>query len=126
MELQEIFKEVRDFRVEKRTDHYLNGILVISLCAVLSGAEDYEETAKYGRQKEEFLRQFLELPTGIPSHDTFNRMFRLTDVSAFQSCLVRWSSQIISTLTDDYQMNLDGKVLRVTGKKEENISFMLG
>lgn len=124
MELREIFKEVPDFRVEKRTDHYLNEILVISLCAVLSGAEDYEEIAEYGRQKEEFLRQFLELPNGIPSHDTFNRVFRLMDVSAFQSCLVRWSSQIISTLTEDYQVNIDGKVLRATGKKGKKTSAL--
>ncbi|MCL4163957.1 UNVERIFIED_CONTAM: hypothetical protein GTU68_057279 [Idotea baltica] len=116
MNLREIFEEVPDFRVVGRTDHYLSEILVISLCAVLSGAEDFEEIAEYGRQKEEFLSQFLVLPNGIPSHDTFNRVFRFMDQASFQSCLVKWSREIVSNLAH-YQVNIDGKVLRATGKK---------
>ena len=73
MELREIFAEVPDFRVAGRTDHILSEILVISLCAVISGADDFEEIAEYGRQKEAFLWRFLSLPSGIPSHDTFNK-----------------------------------------------------
>jgi predicted transposase YbfD/YdcC len=116
MKLQEIFEGVPDFRVAGRTDHYLSEILVISLCAVLSGAEDFEDIAEYGRQKKDFLFQFLELPNGIPSHDTFNRVFRLMDKASFQACLVRWSREIVSEL-EHYQVNIDGKVLRATGKK---------
>jgi hypothetical protein len=58
MELREIFAEVPDFRVKGRTDHILSEILVISLCAVISGAYDLEEIAEYGSQKEGFLRGF--------------------------------------------------------------------
>ncbi len=82
----------------------------------MSGAEDFEEIAEYGRQKEDFLRQFLVLPNGIPSHDTFNRVFRYLDVSAFETCLVKWSKEIIDQLTD-YQVTIDGKVLRATGEQ---------
>lgn len=116
MELREIFSEVPDFRVAGRTDHLLSEILVISLCAVISGADDFEEIAEYGRQKEEFLRGFLSLPSGIPSHDTFNRVFRFMDHKSFESCLKKWSYQIIEQL-EDYQVNIDGKVLRATGKR---------
>jgi len=79
MQLTEIFEEVPDFRVLGRTSYKLSEILIISLCAVLGGAEDYEEISEYGRQKEEFLRTFLELEHGIPSHDTFTRVFRFLD-----------------------------------------------
>lgn len=116
MELREIFAKVPDFRVIGRTDHILSEILVISLCGVLSGADDFEEIAEYGRQKEEFLRGFLSLPNGIPSHDTFNRVFRLMNQQSFEACLKKWSHEIIDKLKD-YQVNIDGKVLRATGKR---------
>lgn len=116
MKLAEIFKEVPDFRVKGRTDHLLNEILVMSLCAVLSGAEDFEEIAEYGVQKQEFLGQFLTLPNGIPSHDTFNRVFRFMDTKKFEECLVKWSKEIVEELSH-YQVNIDGKVLRATGKR---------
>lgn len=116
MKLTEIFDNVPDFRVVNRTDHKLSEILVISLCGVLSGAEDFEEIAEYGNQKRSFLSQFLELPNGIPSHDTFNRVFRYLDKEAFQACLQKWSSEILSQL-EEYQINVDGKVLRATGKR---------
>ena len=116
MELRDIFAEVPDFRVVGRTDHILSEILTISLCAVISGADDFEEIAEYGRQKESFLRGFLLLPSGIPSHDTFNRVFRLMEQESFEACLKRWSYEIIEKL-NDYQINIDGKVLRATGKR---------
>ena len=93
MELTEIFEEVPDFRVLGSTSHKLSEILIISLCAVLGGAKDGEEIAEYGRQKEEFLRTFLELEHGIPSHDTFIRVFRFLDKEAFSACLYRWSEE---------------------------------
>jgi hypothetical protein len=116
MELRKIFAEVPDFRVVGRTDHILSEILVSSLCAVISGADDFEEIAEYGRQKEGFLSGFLSLPGGIPSHDTFNRVFRLMDHKLFEACLKKWSREIIEKL-GDYQVNIDGKVLWATGKR---------
>lgn len=115
--MEEIFKEVEDFRISKKVKHYLNEILVIALCAVLSGAEDCEEIAEYGKSKHDFLKQFLELPNGIPSHDTFNRVFRYLDPVSFNNCLVRWSSEIIQDLEERYQITIDGKILRGTGEK---------
>ena len=117
MDLKTIFSEVPDFRIAKKVKHHLNELLIIALCAVLSGAEDCGEIEEYGKQKEDFLGQFLILPNGIPSHDTFNRVFRFMDCKSFNKCLCNWSGEIIDQLKEEYQINIDGKVLRATGKK---------
>ena len=116
MKLVEIFEQVPDFRTKSHVTYDLSEILVISLCAVLSGAEDFEEIAEYGRQKEFFLRQFLELPNGVPSHDTYNRVFVNFDCKSFEEVLVKWSKEILAQL-DFHQINIDGKVLRATGQR---------
>ncbi|MEM6347652.1 MAG: ISAs1 family transposase [Bacteroidota bacterium] len=121
MKLSEIFDEIPDFRVAGRTSYRLSNILVISLCAVLAGAEDYEDIAEYGRQKEDFLRTFLALENGIPSHDTFNRVFRFMDQVSFEQCLRRWSEQIVASLSG-LQINIDGKVLRATARRGKRTS----
>jgi len=121
MQITEIFEEVPDFRVLGRTSHKLSDVLVLSLCAVLGGAEDYEEIAEYGRQKEDFLGSFLDLEHGIPSHDTFTRIFRFLDKEAFSNCLYRYSEEIVASL-DALQINIDGKVLRATGQRAKRTS----
>lgn len=111
------FAAVPDFRLNRCKKHQLLDILVMSLLAVICGADDFEEIALYSRQKESFLRTFLALPNGIPSHDTFNRVFRYLDKKAFGECLYRWSSQILATVSEQfYQISIDGKVLRGTAK----------
>ena len=70
MNWQKFFESVPDFRINRRKKHHLVDILVIALCAIVSGADDFEEIETYGKRKEAFLRDFLELPHGIPSHDT--------------------------------------------------------
>ena len=116
MKLVEIFEKVSDFRVINRSWHKLSEILVLSLCAMLSGADDFEEIEEYGHQKEEFLRSFLVLKNGIPSHDTINRVFRLLDKNSLESCLRTYSYEIMENLAN-HQINIDGKVLRATGKR---------
>jgi len=116
MNLVKIFDNIPDYRTENLIFYPLNEILVISLCAVLSGADNFEEIAEYGREKEEFLSQFLELAEGVPSHDTFRRTFQNIDVKSFEDCLRNQSKEILEGL-DDYQINIDGKVLRATGKR---------
>jgi len=117
MDWTTFFADVPDFRLNRRKRHLLLDILVISLLAVICGADDCEEIALYGRQKEPFLRTFLSLPNGIPSHDTFNRVLKLLDKKAFSESLYRWSKQIMTTLTPMMsQLNVDGKVLRATAK----------
>ena len=116
MKLVEIFETVPDFRNEKYSTYKLSEVLVMCICAVLSGVDDCEEIAEYGREKEKFLRQFLDLENGTPSHDTFNRILVNMETSYFEKCLTDWSREIMSGLKD-YQINIDGKVLRATGQR---------
>ncbi len=69
------FSEMKDPRVERTRYHNLNDIIFIAIAAVLSGAESWNEIECYGEMKEDWLKNILELPNGIPSHDTFNRLF---------------------------------------------------
>src|ERR1043165_10040274 len=86
----DLFSNLPDPRVERTRRHKLIDILVITIAAVLSGCDDWNEIELYGHSKEEWLRQFLELPEGIPSHDTFNRVFRLLDPVQFSRCFLAW------------------------------------
>jgi predicted transposase YbfD/YdcC len=115
MDWTNFFSEVPDFRLNRRKRYLLSDILMIALCAVVSGADDCEEIAEYGRQKLDFLRQFLTLSNGAPSHDTFNRVLKYLDKQAFGESLHTWSRQLIEQL-NLYQVAIDGKVLRSTAK----------
>jgi predicted transposase YbfD/YdcC len=116
MKLVEIFEDIPDFRSESRISHHLSSILVTAFCAVLSGADDFEEIAEYGVEKEDFLRQVVPLPNGIPSHDTFRRVFQNMDTKAFEKCLQERAAEVVGAL-EGCQVNIDGKVLRATGER---------
>src|SRR4051794_40979568 len=81
---------IEDPRCGWKVEHRLLDILVIAVCAVLGEAETFEDIALYGRCKEAWLRDFLALPNGIPSHDTFRRVFMLVDPEAFERCFLAW------------------------------------
>lgn len=115
MQWQQFFEEVPDFRLDRKKRHKLSAILMLSLCAVVSGADDFEDMQNYGKQKEGFLRTFLDLPNGIPSHDTINRVYNRLDKDKFAACLYKWSKELLDFM-DYYQLNIDGKVLRATGQ----------
>jgi len=125
--LGEIFKSVPDYRRDCALKlHLLADILLLSLCAVVSGAENAEEIATYGEQKKEFLRTFLSLPNGIPSHDTITRVFRYLNKDEFAQCLLRHSEQVLDFLQEQH-ISIDGKVLRATarsGKKKSGICII--
>lgn len=114
MKIIEIFEEIPDFRRESQVKHLLSSILVISLCGMLSGADDFEELAEYGNENEDFLRSFVPLAGGIPSHDTFRRVFQNMDNCSFEKCLRDHAEEVVKNLKD-LQINIDGKVLRATG-----------
>src|SRR3954451_15144878 len=81
---------IEDPRCGWKVEHRLLDILVIAVCAVLGEAETFEDIALYGRCEEAWLRGFLALPNGIPSHDTFRRVFTLLDPDAFERCFLGW------------------------------------
>ncbi|MGH6639735.1 MAG: ISAs1 family transposase [Polaromonas sp.] len=109
--LLEHFASVPDPRIERHRWHKLGDILVIAVCAVVCGAESYPAIEDFGTERETWLRQFLELPAGIPSHDTFNRVLRLLDPAELQSCFLRWM-QAVAEVTDGEVVAIDGKALR--------------
>ncbi len=88
--LIEQFATLDDPRCAGRIEHRLVDVLVIAVCAVVAEAETFEDIALYGRCKEGWLRSFLALPGGIPSHDTFRRVLMLIDPDAFERCFLAW------------------------------------
>jgi hypothetical protein len=90
MDVSEIFFEIDDPRQDGKCFHLLSDILMIVLCGYLSDYEGFEEVYGYACDKEEVLREFLELPCGIPSHDTLNRGFRRLDPTQLETLLTNW------------------------------------
>jgi predicted transposase YbfD/YdcC len=112
------FADLSDPRVVGRSDHKLIDILVIGICTVICGGDDYLAMKEFGDAKESWFRTFLELPNGIPSHATFWRVFSALDPEQFQACFLSWMSAI-STKTDGEIIALDGKQLRRSHDREE-------
>jgi len=104
------FGEIDDPRYHHSPPHLLLDIITIALCAILSGANDWEAVAAFGRAKESWLRTFLRLPNGIPSADTFERVFAQIDPEQFQASFIRWVATI-SQLTTGEVVAIDGKTL---------------
>lgn len=109
--IAEHFGELKDPRLERTRLHNLKDILIIAICAVICGADTWEDVAAFGRAKQEWFKRFLELPNGIPSHDTFNRVFNRLDPEQYQSCFVNWI-MATSELIEGQVIAIDGKVLR--------------
>src|SRR5436190_7412272 len=88
------FETIEDPRCEGKVGHRLLDILVIAVGAVLGEAESFEDIALYGRCKRRWLEGFLELPNGIPSHDTFRRVLMLVDPDAFERSFLGWARMV--------------------------------
>ena len=111
LSLMEAFVALPDPRVERTRWHALPDLLLIALCAVICGADSFAEMEEWGHAKEAWLRERLALPHGIPSHDTFNRVFARLDPEAFTTCFLRWV-EALREPTQGQVIALDGKTLR--------------
>ena len=109
--IAEHFKDVDDPRVERTKAHQLIDIITIAICAVICGADGWTDIESYGIAKYNWLKKFLELPNGIPSHDTFRRVFARIDPEQFQSCFLNWIKSI-EKVTSKEIIAIDGKTLR--------------
>jgi len=106
---------MKDPRVERTRYHHLNDILFIAIAAILSGAESWNEIEYYGEMKEEWLKDVLQLPNGIPSHDTFNRLFSALDSDEFEKCFLNWVKSV-NKITKGEVVSIDGKTIRGSKK----------
>jgi len=111
MDLIEAFQELEDPRIERHKHHSLDDILFIAICAFICGADKWTEVVDFGLAKEKWFKKFLSLPHGIPSHDTFGRVFSLICPSEFRACFLAWVKSI-SKITEGEIVAIDGKTLR--------------
>jgi len=105
------FGDIDDPRVTGRCSYPLTEIIIIAICGMLSGADTWVGVETFGKTKEEWLKQFLELKNGIPAHDTFGDVFRMLDADEFQRCFMEWVRAVF-TITQGQVIALDGKTLR--------------
>ncbi len=101
------FATLPDPRVERAKRHDLLDLLTIALCAVRCGADTWVDVEAFGTAKLPWLRTFLALPNGIPSHDTFGRVFAALDPTAFETAFLGWV-QSVATVTDGEVIAIDG------------------
>ena len=111
----EIFSTLPDPRIERCKKHLLTDILYMTIVAVLCGANDWEEIEEFSEAREGWFSKFLPLPNGIPSHDTFSRVFALLDPAALQEHFIRWV-QSIATVSAGHIVAIDGKRLCNAGE----------
>jgi predicted transposase YbfD/YdcC len=109
--LLEHFASLDDPRIDRCKRHRLIDIIAIAICATICGAEGFTDFQDYGLAKEQWLRTFLDLPNGIPSHDTFQRVFARIDPEGFHACFLSWINAI-STLSTTHIIAIDGKTAR--------------
>jgi predicted transposase YbfD/YdcC len=109
--LKECFAELPDPRVVERTSHSLVDILFLTLCAVICGMDDWESIELWGEVRLDWLRQFVPLENGIPSHDTIARVFAALDSKQFQASFLRWMSSLCPSLEGQI-VAIDGKTAR--------------
>jgi predicted transposase YbfD/YdcC len=108
------FRKLKDPRRRHRRLHRLQDIIVIAICAIIAGAQDWQEIETFGRKRKDWLRHFLPLPHGIPSHDTFERVFDRLRPQAFQACFREWV-QVVGAALHIRHVAIDGKTLRGSG-----------
>jgi len=109
--IQECFEKVTDPRVDRGRNHNLLEMIFITICAVVGGADGWADVERFGNAKREWFEQFLNLPHGIPSHDTFGRVFARLDTNEFYTCMHNWLVRFRKSLKGQ-GVAIDGKTLR--------------
>jgi predicted transposase YbfD/YdcC len=111
LNIKGFFGKLKDPRIKRHKKHRLLDIITIALCGVICGCNDWQQIVTFGRSRLDWLKKFLALPNGIPSHDTFERVFDRLDPQAFQACFRSWMQALHEALGLS-QIAIDGKTLR--------------
>ncbi len=122
--LIEHFSVIPDPRVNRTKAHDLTDVMVIAVCCLLCAGEGFNDMADFGKAKEEWFKTFLKLRNGIPSHDTFNRVFSAIDPKAFLECFLNWTQSLRQVIPQEI-VALDGKALRRAINKEQNPTYVV-
>lgn len=115
--LKKHFRSIHDMRVRGRTRHLLIDIIAIAICAVIADCDDWLDIEIFARKRENWFRRFLKLPNGVPSHDTFERVFARINPRAFERCSVHWLQEVAQAIGLGH-IAIDGKTLRGSGNSE--------
>ncbi|ACK72289.1 transposase ISAs1 family protein (plasmid) [Gloeothece citriformis PCC 7424] len=105
------FSDIKDPRLERRKRHKLIDIITITICAIISGVQQWTEIEAYGQAKSKWFKKMLELPNGIPSHDTFSRVFQILDPEELRKGFLKWV-QSVYEITEGEIVPIDGKTLK--------------
>jgi len=105
------FAQLKDPRMNRTKLHSLTDILAIAICAVICGADGWAQVQQFGNCKKKWFKTFLDLPNGIPSHDTFGRVFAALDPVAFEECFMKWVAAL-ATASQGRLIAIDGKTIR--------------
>ena len=119
--IHEHFSPMKDPRIKKKIRHKLDAIIVITICAAICGADDWVSVEAYGKAKHDWLKTFLELPYGIPSHDTFGKVFSVLSATEFEECFLSWIRSVC-VVTTGQVVAIDGKKLRRSHDNSSNKS----
>lgn len=119
-------KGIKDFRLNRKKLHPVENIVFITVLAVICGMETWEEIEDFGEDRKDFLKDYLDLKNGIPSHDTFNRFFSLFDPDKFQTLFIEWLHELLNIKVEiGNQVAIDGKSNRGTGTKKQKMVHLL-
>ena len=124
LSLIEHFKDLPDPRVERTKDHDLIDLLVIAVCTLLCAGESFNDMEDFGHAKHDWFKTFLTLRNGIPSHDTFNRLFAALDPKQFLDCFLRWTQSLRQVVAQEI-VALDGKALRRALNADQSVKYVV-
>ena len=124
LSLVEHFKSLPDPRLDRTKDHDLIDILVIAVCTLLCAGESFNDMEEFGHAKEDWFKTFLTLRNGIPSHDTFNRLFAALDPKKFLECFLSWTQSLRQAVPREI-VALDGKALRRALNKNQSPQYIV-